>query len=112
MKEQRQHPRKNIKIPIIYSYNEKGRLKSRDGIQIVRNVSKGGLHFVDEYELKSGTHLVIKLNIIEETITCQGIVVRCEKKNSPAEYEIGIEFTKIREDDREKIYRFSEDIFG
>lgn len=111
IREKRECPGKEIKIPLIYSYNDSGRLKSPEVIRIARNISEGGFYFLDEQELTSGTCLFIKLNIIEKVITCQGIVVSCDRQKDPYRFDIRVRFTVISETDREKICSFSEVIF-
>ncbi len=72
---------------------------------LIKNISKGGLLFNYDDELKIGTTLNLKINIAlnKNPIHCIGKVVRMETSGNPITYEAGVYFTEINNADAEMI---------
>ena len=63
-----------------------------------------------EVELHGSVFLIVTLKGKSESIeiTCEGIIMHCAKKKSV--YEVGIQFTAMKEEDRDKMHVFFEEM--
>lgn len=99
MAEKRKYPRINKNINISYqTYYEKSDFSF--GKAASNDISLGGVQFETEDIDTVGTKLLLKFQIQEnqKTIETKGIV-RWVKRINPYKYQIGIEFTEIKQED-------------
>lgn len=92
--------RKHIRVPYItdfYLIKDDGNQKAQTA-----DISGGGVRFVSSFELKSGQEFIaqLRVNEYEPLIKVEGIIL---KKSFYKHNEYVLEFTKIEENDREKI---------
>ncbi len=111
MDERRDYPRNETKIALKYSYQNKESRRVSEGM-VTLNVSKSGLCFSSDREIEIGTVLILKMNIIDETISCKGEVVRSNKMKVLGKWDIGIVLNDIDNKKREKLVAFSHDLFN
>ena len=64
---------------------------------LIKDVSKGGLSFRYDHELKVGQELNLKINIAlnEKAIECRGKIVRVNPSKTRQVFEAGVSFTNI-----------------
>ena len=106
--DRRKHKRVDLYCLVKYRYLKQGGEESVV-ITSLRNISGGGLLFRSDGYLPLDTKLEIFVNLlpVNRIISASGRVVRFEKISKTGHYLIGVEFTKISDEDRDAIIRFA-----
>lgn len=75
------------------------------------NVGGGGLMFYSNQDMPLSTYLILEvpLPIYPEPVKIQGRVAWTKRNLSKNNYSIGVEFTRILEEDKEKLIRYIEE---
>lgn len=114
--ERRKHPRlelasRRLIFIVYYSFIEEGFGKQ---LSIVRNISAGGICIIVNETIKEATLLDLTINFLDYKFPIQikGRVVWWRNRTVESwcpkdmQYEMGIEFTEIKDEDRQKISRY------
>jgi hypothetical protein len=113
-KERRRHPRAiaNLEGELLAIREIYG--EDKTGIK-TRNISASGVYCDVSHFIEPFTQLLINVVVPVAgkffNITCEGVVVRCEKheEGEKAPYSIAIHFTRISDEDRQVISQFVQD---
>ncbi len=108
--EKRLYERIQAKLPIIFTFDDPRTKKRIESGKLTLNISKGGLFFESKNQFEIGDILILKMNVIKDTINCKGKVVRIEKQQEEDKkeiYKVGIELIDISEEDRNKIEEYA-----
>ena len=104
--ERRQFNRAKINLSIRYRKLNEYSLQAQTD-----NVGGGGLMFYSAKDITKSTYLVLEvpLPIYPDPIKIQGKVVWSRKNEAKNNYSIGVQFTKIIGDDKQKLIKFIEE---
>jgi hypothetical protein len=110
-KERRRHPRAiaNLEGELLAIREIYG--EDRTGIK-TQNISASGVYCDVSHFIEPFTQLLINVVVPVAgkfyNITCEGVVVRCEKhdEGTNAPYSVAIHFTRISDEDRQVISQF------
>lgn len=106
--ERRLYPRASAAMPVQY----RGIRQANDAIMgtIARNISKGGVALIVNEFISVFTRLIVEISIppIAKPIRAISKVVWIRKRPHGEQYEVGMEFVDITEEDRRNVSDFVE----
>ena len=109
-KDKRKSDRLALPITLYYTVDRESASPRWTGPIFTNDVSGGGLHFFTKEKMKNGDILSLKLQLpgMSDAIRVNAEVVWCRKDSPLAkdEYAVGVEFSKMKNEDRQKYVNF------
>ncbi len=103
--EKRRYIRLEMPIKIIYNAKNDNQMKE----SFSKDISAEGLRFIASSPINPGAEIELKISLPDATnpVHIQGKTVWCSKTNQGDEiYEVGVEFVKIEEDNKNTFLKF------
>lgn len=110
MDERRMHKRERVSVPIIYSYYKNDSKRVDTGNKAI-DISGGGISFSENSCIPIGSNLMIKINLINKIVNCQGTVV-WNKEEQRDKWSIGVQFKSVSAIDCDIISAASKSVFA
>lgn len=112
MQERRKFARLSVKVKVKWRKLEKSIQEEPDLNDDARNISRGGICIITHKPLKTGTSLHLDIVLpTGKSIAAAGRVAWVKNRSSlhgigQEDYDVGVEFLRMSNDDREEIYKF------
>ena len=83
----------------------------QEGVATIVDISRTGIAFITKVSIEAGLKIELAIGVADEVVKTNGRV-RNQKQHSENEYQVGVEFDFLSEEDLDKLATIYPDISG